>query len=704
MGARKLKKKGQCRPKEIQFPPLTLHTIISAIQSPEGLIPANMRILYAMLVHLSQNKPAMSWSNCESAASRTDENLDECGLQLKFKEYHYLSDILFEELDRRFKELFSALRDVSATRDSGQAALLTDIWAKREELMLLLRCCMVFADELLVHKSLREYFTLIDFASSRSEMLFNFHFGHGNLGCVLEVICAHFILSVSNELVFVRFINRLFWCHNDDFRIPEISLPASLSLLLNPVMLSAPKMFQAHLILLVSEVIGICAASENIMLDVRLMDWYSTAFERSVVLYTRHMSNLYVDSNNLDGNGSFDKLCSLGGSQPTFESFLLQATMDKIHHLIAKSKNFASSYLSDMSSGTNSDLVAVSMAYVKENLCIFDESYKDEILSILNCIILGCSSNDINGPLFQKIGEISPQDLYLLASILKLMSSSMLQAIWCLRRARNSECLKSHRDVSSCKEYDYIVGVLGCFQQFSIRLPIQNFLYESMQSHPARHKESKWMLLHLSGLLSLTYVSGIDFLVKSCLFMMMTLLNWFLVEECDLSALGSLFGFGSNSCSPKLSDNVEGVLVIRKTSRIISSKFQKIHDMYLRTGSFICSNKIKQDEQAETLKYSSVPNDLDSAVADNTKETSNGEMFLKCVLGQNSRVSDFDDLADFIECKPEKDYSSWLRDRQRFRQWKYKKMISLRWKKKKMTWNSMKVRQTRSWVVSGDKR
>ncbi|KAG8662599.1 hypothetical protein MANES_01G125500v8 [Manihot esculenta] len=642
MGARKLRKKGQCRTKETAS--LTLHSMVSAIESPEGPIPANMKKLYAMLVHLSLTKPDLGWSNSEFAAIHTDENLDNCVSKLNFKAFHDLSDILFKELDRRFEEFFSALRGVSGAGGSGRHVLLADIWAKREELMLLLRCCMVllilmafnqslliekgrlilsvlsrlisieltggenekssitfkrsislecaylnvdctanvteeffasisslepsdscytllcgvlevFTDELLVHKSLREYFMLIDFASSRNEMLFNFHFGHGNLGCVLEVVCAHFILSVSDEPAFVNFINRLFWCHKDYFRVPEISLPAALSLLLNPVMLSAPKMFQAHLILLVSEVIGICAASEDVTLNVRLMDWYLTALERSVVLYTRLMSTLHVDSNNLDANGSFEKSCLFGSSQPTFESFLLRTTVDKIYHLIAKSKNLWASYLSDMSCGTDSDLVAVSIAYVKENLCISDESYKDEILSVLNSIILGCSSDDINGPLFQKLGEASPQDLFLLASILKLMSSSMLQAIWYLKRAKFSGSLKSHGDVSSCKEYEYIVGVLGCFQHFSIHLPIQNFLYESMQSHPVRHKESKWMLLHLSGLLSLTYVSGIDFLVKGCLFTMMTLLNWFLVEECDLSAL---FDRGSNSCSSKSPDNVEG--------------------------------------------------------------------------------------------------------------------------------------------------
>lgn len=124
----------------------------------QGPIPANMKKLYAMLVHLSLTKPDLGWSNSEFAAIHTDENLDNCVSKLNFKAFHDLSDILFKELDRRFEEFFSALRGVSGAGGSGRHVLLADIWAKREELMLLLRCCMVllilmaFNQSLLIEK------------------------------------------------------------------------------------------------------------------------------------------------------------------------------------------------------------------------------------------------------------------------------------------------------------------------------------------------------------------------------------------------------------------------------------------------------------------------------------------------------------------------------------------------------------------------
>ncbi|XP_065878145.1 uncharacterized protein [Euphorbia lathyris] len=740
--------------KEKLAPPTILHSIVSAIPAPEGRTPADLKRLYVVLVHLSLNS--------HSGLFYPDVASDKFGVNFNFKDIHYLSDVLFKELDQGFEELFSALHDVSAIR-------VADIWAKREQLMLHLRCCLViltllafnqqllidkgrillsnlsrlisvqlgfgrngkgyftikrsislecayvdgdctasvseefvasvssldspscyvllcsllevFADELLLHESLRGYFMLIDSSSSRSEMLFNLHFGHGNVASALEVISAHFILSVTDEHAFANSINRLYWCHGEDLRTPEISLPAALSLLLNPVVLSAPKLFQAHLISLVAEAINISTA-ENVILDSQSIKRYLTALERSVMLYGRHISSLDIDNHHFSGEVSSVKSCGFGKNQLNFESFLLQVTVDKLHHLIAKPNRSWDSYVSKFSFGKNSDLVGPSIAYVKDNMCIFDDAHKYEVLSILNCIILGCSSGDTTGTLLWK-GETIPHDTYFLASVLKLMSSSMLQTI---RHAGFSSPLKSKQGVTSCMEYNCILDILSCFQQFSVHLSAQNFLSEEVRSHLARHKENKrMMLLHLLGTLSSSYASGVDFLIKGCLFTIMTLLNLFIIEEGDLNALASQLISRSRSFS---SENVERV-VARKSSHLISSKFQKIQDLYLRQRSIVHSEPRKQDNQAEASVCASVLPSLDSAPDDNV-ESCNGQTYLKCVLGKNSKVDDFDDLADFIECKGGKDYSGWLKDREKYRRWKYEKMVTLRWKKKKKAMKSMR--------------
>jgi hypothetical protein len=397
----------------------------------------------------------------------------------------------------------------------------------------------VLADELLTSRSLREYLMLVDSTSSKNEVLFTCHFSHGDVGSVLEVVSAHFVLSVSDEQAFDNFINSLVWQHDKGFRFPELSLTSAISLLLNPIILSAPKMFQAHVISLVSEAIGIGMSSKNLRPDLRLLDLYLTAFERSVILYTRHMSSLQMDGHPLGSKASAN-LSMLERSQPTFDSYVQQATRNKIDRVVSKSDDLWDSYLRNMVFGTKSDLVAGSLLYMKENQHVFDELCRDKILSILDCIILGAFSDDVSDTVLFKKGETNSQDIYLLASILKLLSSSLVQAIWCLRHSGNLGCLKTLENTSSCKQYDFIVGIIRRFQEFNICLPVQRYLSDMMKAHTTRHKESKWMLLHFSGLLFLGFNSGLNFLVKSCMSMMMALMNLFAFEEGDLLALRSL--------------------------------------------------------------------------------------------------------------------------------------------------------------------
>lgn len=77
-------------------------------------------------------------------------------------------------------------------------------------------------------------------------------------------------------------------------------------------------------------------------------------------------------------------------------------------------------------------------------------------------------------------------------------------------------------------------------------------------------------------------------------------------------------------------------------------------------------------------------------IEEKTEETSNGKIFLNCLLEGSQKPSDLDDLADFIECKEGKDYTRWLSDRKRYRKWKCGKMAVLRWEKKKTTWKFLK--------------
>ncbi|XP_057973762.1 uncharacterized protein LOC131161801 isoform X2 [Malania oleifera] len=646
-----------------------VQAVLLAMEAPEGLKPPLLKNLYYVLVSLTLDIPACS--NSRVASNNLDLEFRPNGSKRMFRYLCDLSDNIFRELPKRFRELFTALHDSSSVQASSDF----DIWAMAEEFNLILRCCLVFLnlleydlnlllekcrvllailsrlcssnfihggkrnafsfkkfvscegaygnnvnitsfsedyiatlsfleqsdpclpslrpmlevflDELLVHRPLRQYFLLADSVSSASEILFIWHSSHDDIGCVLEVISAHFLLSISDEHALEKFLGGLCCLHSKNSRVCELSLIAAISLLQNPVILSAPKIFQAYLVSLVSETLIVYdsiggMATENMAPDIRFMGSYLTAFERSIILYNRHMSALQMGGHSTDKN-SFVKSCKfVGFPESYFESYIQPVTRNRINNLITKLDDSWHSYLCHMFSRTKTDLLTASIAFIREHKYVLEKKCRDDILSLLHSILMRAYSEN-NDILLQKLGDRSPQDIFLLASILKLMGSSMLQAVWCLRHGADVACLRSLKELSSRMEYESLVDIIGCFQHINIQLPIQKFLFDAMEAQPTKHKESKLMLVHFSGLLSLSFVSGLDFLVKCCIFIMMPLMNLFIFEEGNLDALRSLLVSGSESLPSAFSPlNVQEAQEHQESSLLVASKFQKLQTQFSR--------------------------------------------------------------------------------------------------------------------------
>ncbi|XP_024022385.1 uncharacterized protein LOC21392686 [Morus notabilis] len=748
-------------------------TLISAIQSSEGLKPPVLKSWYCILVNLSLKESIGCSDNKDSP------NCSDTGLKMEPKDRSLVAERLFEELGNRFETLFSALCDVSANRENGHAILGSDVWANVDELTLLLRCCMViltlvdealvlekfqvlllilgklksfvtsggnekrpvtfkkfisrefsfgdatsatavsedfvasisilepsepcrpflcailevFADELSMHRLLREYFMLVDYASCTSRALFSGHFLNDGIASVLEVISLHFIISFSDEQGFEHFLNRLSCGDCKRFRVPDLSLNAAVSLLLNPIILSAPKMFQAHLILLVSEAIGV-SMSSNIRPSVRLMTCYLTAFERSVILYTRFMSTLLMDGHPIGSKDSCANHGSFGRRyESSFKHHIHEVTNAKVCDVVCKSDSLWRSHLSNTFSKEKPDLLAESTAYINESQQGFDESCKNDISSILNSILLGAFLDNISDTVLSRKGGTSSQDICLIAAMLKLISSLMSIVFWCLRNAKDYSCLKALEDASSCKEYDFIVDVISCFRQFNVSLPSQKKLFCLMKTHRIRHKTTKWMLLHFSGLLSLSFVSGFDLLVKNCAIVIETLMNLYVFEEGNVVTMRSLLVSGSESFSSYTPPvKVEEALVDQKSSQKIVSKIKKIQTMCLRSESLPRFPLRPENKIGETSQNASIlkcTRESTFGVEEETEESYNGKVYLQYLTKEPSKEPDYDELADFVECKPGKDYCRWLKDKERYRKWKSKKMAVVRWKKRRMTWKFM---------------
>ncbi|XP_010032568.2 uncharacterized protein LOC104422051 [Eucalyptus grandis] len=552
----------------------------------------------------------------------------------------------------------------------------------------------VFADELLLEESLRGLLVSVDSAFFPSENLFMLNGNHHNVGVVLELMAAHLMLLDCNEEAIENILNRIDGRHRKENEIPELSLTAALALLVNPIAPFVPKMLQAHLVLLVSEVMDTRMFSLSKGPDLAEMDLYLKAFERSVNLYKMHMCNVHVCCYAPSDEDPFP-LCMLGRSQPSFQSCIKHVTKEKLDLYVAKLENSWNSYRQKMILESKTDMLSASIAYVKYICNVGNWSDINEILSVLECMIIKAYNHDPSDSIPHKNGGVSFQDVYLLSSILNLMSNSMFQVIWLFRINGYTSCLQTSQDLSFQRQHNFLLEMVRCFQQFGIHLPVQHFLFERMKVHKLRHEECTGALFHFLGLLSLCFDTRFDFLVKACLSMIMVLLNLIILEEGDLVAVRSLLALEGESSSHGFFSKEE-IPVVDNSTQKVASTFHKIQRQYLRMVPTSCLSSNIQEVQSDPSNIALGLNHTESfCMEESTEETCNGEIFLKCLLEEGSKKScDYDDLVDFIELKKGKDYNGWLRNRAKYRKRKSERMAVLRWKKRKMTWRMMKGKKS----------
>ncbi|KAF9616678.1 hypothetical protein IFM89_031542 [Coptis chinensis] len=517
----------------------------------------------------------------------------------------------------------------------------------------------VFVDELLAHRELRQHFKDVEAVSFTNEKLFKDCSIVGDSNAVLEVIAAHFLLSVHDVDARKKFLDILLWRHCK--KAPYLSLFSAMQLLGSPVMLSAPKTFQAYMILMVSICIGIDMASDDQEVDSVLMNYYVSAFERSFTLYATHISCLQLGGHHYCANrisdSSHKPFVSRSGHGPSFESYIRPVTYNSINH----ATNFGSFE-------TNCEPFAEYIAYIKENEQIHNKSVKADILSVLSYVVSQTLSGHVEGIAVCTIGVVNQDEAYHLASIMKLMSNSLLQVIQSMQSA-NLVCEKTTKDHSLSTVYDVIFGICGSLLQCSNinSHSTQKLLDEVMGSNPTSHKESKLMIMHIADLLIFCYDRGYGYLWKGCIVMMMSLMHLIMFEDGDLEALKALFA--------RYPTKPSKALVVRSSTLKIASSFRRFRKLSLREDKDIIGS---QDGQSETPHV---------AMVGKEEDTCNGETYLNLVLaaGGNKRQSDLDDLADFIECKPGKDYSKWLKDLDKHRVWKYEKRAGAKREKRKQT-------------------
>ena len=223
-----------------------------------------------------------------------------------------------------------------------------------------------------------------------------------------------------------------------------------------------------------------------------------------------HVSSLQIDGFCVELKCSYNSYL-LERDQLTFKAYIQQGTRNKLNQVLSKSDNSWDSYQCKMSSKTKADLLADYIAFMKDRQYIFVDSCWDATTLILDCIIHQAFSQDATGDAVYHIKEnTSAQDIHLLASILKLMSVSLLQTIKYLSNSGDSDCLKSMGSASVREKYDFLISIIDHFQQFKFCLPIQTLLCDALKTQQSNYKVSKSMLVHFIGFLSLSFSNGFD--------------------------------------------------------------------------------------------------------------------------------------------------------------------------------------------------
>ncbi|XP_074289628.1 uncharacterized protein LOC141614775 isoform X2 [Silene latifolia] len=613
-------------------------------------------------------------NNCNYWSSTTKS-----GLELTLEDTSTRSIFLLEELHRI---LFSLLQEVSLGQDVGLTLSDDNHRDSPEEILLLLRCCCLIVwlhphDQTVIKKIkdvvalLRRLSHLICSLSNKStdssirfvkqmlEVYVDEVFADRpfqeclaisesvsyprqspsicstlQIKSVLEVMTAHFLLSVPRDYALQTFLETLIWTEKNVQSHPELSITVGLSLIKHPEVLSVPVIFRSHIVSLVSEAIGICSFPHMAGVNVSRSKLYLSAFYDAAILYRSLFSKLMTSSQGKTVNGDF-------------QSHFQRGIFDKVNLMLADMNHAWRAQISETTSIVTSDAIS----YIKMNIHIIGKTDQDNVVTFMSSVVSKIICAETDEGLLEMVRAMTLQDICLLASAIKLMSCSVLQATRCSDNRISKNMVLDNSPLS---------GIMSCFAQYNL-LPvkIQQLLIDGLKPVPSSYDEYKLLFVHFAGLLSSCMVSGLGILVKGCLFLMLALLNTVIWKEGGSDFLRPLANDISQANSPSTpTENTPNNTSGRTKKKILcvrmASKFQSARRLMLRRQTSLDSANISDEEPC------------------------NGEAYLKCFT---SNSKDIAELADFIVCEPGKDYTSWLHNREKYRSKRREKLAKRRKKR-----------------------
>lgn len=438
------------------------------------------------------------------------------------------------------------------------------------------------------------------------------------LSSVLEGISAHFLLYMSTDGAMDKFLHSLFcpYCTVSNFTV--LSLTAAISMFNIPAIYYAPFLPQAHIILLASSSIRIHMSYDKKILVPLCFDSSIAALECSLRMFNFYLSSLKLDcySNEVKTEicvSSFAHDFWANGCQSDFHLYINSDTHDRVKDRIGDLVYSLETVSCGTSCTDKFDILSTSASFIQDNKKILDESWRDDICMMLNCLIELTISSAIPTDEKSKYGEVCQQELFLLAAVMKLTGCTLFRIVESMKHIRSTQDSQLFLD-NARKKLDSVLKIVNLFGLYQMAEQMEDVILDVKGLHLPSCTEITIIVLHFARLLVFASDCGHSSLFKCCIFLLMAVMNLVVFEEGNLDTIVSLLQHKSVSlskiCYGKskivslfLFDLLNVVLFVlflsryilcslvqgitcKQSSRRIAYKFEKIRKMQMKGATF----------------------------------------------------------------------------------------------------------------------
>uniref|UniRef100_A0ACD5X6R5 Uncharacterized protein n=1 Tax=Avena sativa TaxID=4498 RepID=A0ACD5X6R5_AVESA len=442
----------------------------------------------------------------------------------------------------------------------------------------------------------------------------------------LDLMSHHFISSVQDKR---QFLGALDWSEKATQRIPELGLGAAISLVRRSYLFSMPVIAQAHFVLLASR----CVANGD-------LDLHLQVFQHAMSAYLIYLPALGV----FDRNNAVKTPFSCYANMRQANSCIPDATNQKLDCEINRLLSCCKAHLDDSLHIKEMDVFDICASFIEENQHIFPEQLRQEAVILVKSIVsnsLDCAKQKETHGLNVSVSE----EIIYLAAVLRLMGSSFLEILNCLRKKR------AEHDVQHVLYISETICLLGQYEANGLN---SHDLFGMSENAVDWERPLMLMLFHFASLLVFCLRMRFGFLWKGCIIMIMMAMNLVIDEERSLSAFQFLIASEDSAISSIHQEDSLKCSFRRKSSTAIAAQFNNLRKL-----------RVRGDSSLGTPQRS---------------KSRDGRAFFESIPSCKQNSSEWDDLVDFVECKEDVDYSSWW-----VQQGKFKGYKDAKWKLSKRT-------------------